>query len=211
MLQAMNRFDDFFHAATGHAAPHDYQRRLGCGEPQPGELREHWLAHGTACRSQLIHIPTGLGKTAGIVRASSKIPLRMPAAWASALVRVEQPAQGSGRQLADLRRPLAATPAGGESPPPLGEHPGARGAEHGVRGRASESANPPRDARPDRATRFVQTTRDALNCHRPISLLAEARPSPARRATPARPLDSKQKLGPPLSCYATLCAKIVTN
>lgn len=50
-------FDDFFHAATGHPAPFDYQRRLAGGDT------------GCDCRSQLINIPTGLGKTAGVVLA----------------------------------------------------------------------------------------------------------------------------------------------
>ena len=56
------RFDRFFNGATasngatGHE-PFDYQRRLAGGDS------------GTACRSQLINIPTGLGKTAGVVLA----------------------------------------------------------------------------------------------------------------------------------------------
>lgn len=49
-------FEKFFHAATGHA-PYDYQRRLAGGpSSQP-------------CASQLINIPTGLGKTAAVVLA----------------------------------------------------------------------------------------------------------------------------------------------
>lgn len=61
-------FDEFFRAATDHK-PYDYQCRLACGERRADEARETWLAHGTGCRSQLINIPTGLGKTAGVVLA----------------------------------------------------------------------------------------------------------------------------------------------
>jgi CRISPR-associated endonuclease/helicase Cas3 len=53
----MMTFEEFFKAATGHA-PYDYQRRLAGdrGGPRP-------------CESQLISIPTGLGKTAAVVLA----------------------------------------------------------------------------------------------------------------------------------------------
>jgi CRISPR-associated endonuclease/helicase Cas3 len=47
-------FDAFFHAATGNK-PYDYQRRLAGGDA------------GRACESQLISIPTGLGKTAAVM------------------------------------------------------------------------------------------------------------------------------------------------
>jgi CRISPR-associated endonuclease/helicase Cas3 len=54
------RFDRFFNGAfngtTGHE-PFDYQRRLAGGD------------NGTDCRSQLINIPTGLGKTAAVMLA----------------------------------------------------------------------------------------------------------------------------------------------
>lgn len=60
-------FDRFFKAATGHEqGPFDYQRRLACGERQPGERDDEWLGHGTKCESKLINIPTGLGKTAAV-------------------------------------------------------------------------------------------------------------------------------------------------
>ena len=49
-------FGQFFEAATGHA-PYDYQRRLAVGDA------------GRACKSQLIKVPTGLGKTAAVVLA----------------------------------------------------------------------------------------------------------------------------------------------
>ena len=49
-------FEQFFEAATRHA-PYDYQRRLAGGSA------------GRACESQLINVPTGLGKTAAVVLA----------------------------------------------------------------------------------------------------------------------------------------------
>jgi CRISPR-associated endonuclease/helicase Cas3 len=50
-------FDRFFNVATGHE-PFDYQRRLAGGD-----------LGTTLCQSQLINIPTGLGKTAAVVLA----------------------------------------------------------------------------------------------------------------------------------------------
>ena len=47
----MPSFKLFFEGATGHA-PYDYQTRLAGGDD------------GVRCESQLISIPTGLGKTA---------------------------------------------------------------------------------------------------------------------------------------------------
>lgn len=49
-------FDTFFLSATGNT-PYNYQSRLAGDDS------------GTACRSQLINIPTGLGKTAAVVLA----------------------------------------------------------------------------------------------------------------------------------------------
>lgn len=56
-------FDTFFATATTPPderprQPYAYQRRLACGE-STGDTA------GRACQSQLINIPTGLGKTAG--------------------------------------------------------------------------------------------------------------------------------------------------
>jgi CRISPR-associated endonuclease/helicase Cas3 len=50
-------FGQFFETATGYT-PYDYQRRLAgdAGQPRP-------------CESQLINVPTGLGKTAAVVLA----------------------------------------------------------------------------------------------------------------------------------------------
>lgn len=48
----------FFNKAAGHDHPRDYQSKLA-GDPDQGE----------PCASRLIHIPTGMGKTAGVVLA----------------------------------------------------------------------------------------------------------------------------------------------
>lgn len=60
----MPSFKLFFEAATGNA-PYDYQRRLACGE----HGRTAGGDDGVRCESQLISIPTGLGKTAAVVLA----------------------------------------------------------------------------------------------------------------------------------------------
>ncbi|MBI4661861.1 MAG: Fic family protein [Verrucomicrobia bacterium] len=91
----------------------------------------------------------------------------------SALDDCAEAVHGSGNELAEQHRPLAETTAAGQSPPPLGDHSRTGGAEHGLRGRASESADPPRDTRPDRATRFVETTRGVLSYGQLAPLLAE--------------------------------------
>jgi CRISPR-associated endonuclease/helicase Cas3 len=73
------RFDHFFHAVTGNT-PYLYQCRLACGEPpsdancdlaNPDEPTKQWLSEPDpkGCRSRLINIPTGLGKTAAVILA----------------------------------------------------------------------------------------------------------------------------------------------
>ncbi|HEY4302012.1 MAG TPA: CRISPR-associated endonuclease Cas3'' [Candidatus Didemnitutus sp.] len=67
-------FNSFFGNATATEAnpdgntPYDYQRRLACGE-RGARPEADWLTGGTTCQSQLISIPTGLGKTAAVVLA----------------------------------------------------------------------------------------------------------------------------------------------
>jgi len=61
-------FDEIFKTATDGKTPYDYQRRLASGE-RGARSDEEWLAGGRDCQSQLINIPTGLGKTAGVVMA----------------------------------------------------------------------------------------------------------------------------------------------
>jgi len=60
-------FSQFFAAATGHP-PYDYQCRLACG-PNARAGNPETLETACACESKLIHIPTGLGKTAAVVLA----------------------------------------------------------------------------------------------------------------------------------------------
>jgi CRISPR-associated endonuclease/helicase Cas3 len=60
----MPSFKTFFAGATGNA-PYDYQARLACGE----HGRTAGGDDGVRCESQLISIPTGLGKTAAVVLA----------------------------------------------------------------------------------------------------------------------------------------------
>jgi CRISPR-associated endonuclease/helicase Cas3 len=61
-------FDDFFCTATGFEKPFEYQCRLACG-PAASLQRRQFLKNGTECKSQLINVPTGLGKTAAVVLA----------------------------------------------------------------------------------------------------------------------------------------------
>lgn len=62
-------FAEFFSAAfTDYRQPYDYQCRLACG-PEATKEKQETLQHGTSCQSQLINIPTGLGKTAAVVMA----------------------------------------------------------------------------------------------------------------------------------------------
>ena len=60
-------FADFFRAATENL-PYDYQCRLACGGDARSDKPET-LARGCKCRSLLINIPTGLGRTAAVVLA----------------------------------------------------------------------------------------------------------------------------------------------
>jgi CRISPR-associated endonuclease/helicase Cas3 len=62
------RFDEFFKIATGGATPYGYQCRLACG-PNANAENPATLQEGSDCQSQLINIPTGLGKTAAVVLA----------------------------------------------------------------------------------------------------------------------------------------------
>ena len=55
-------YDQFFHQATEKPFPYSYQCRLACGPNARPEQPES-LAGGATCQSQLISIPTGLGKT----------------------------------------------------------------------------------------------------------------------------------------------------
>jgi len=59
---------DFFRCATGLEVPYAYQCRLACG-PQVHLDKPAALQNGAECRSQLIEVPTGLGKTAAVLMA----------------------------------------------------------------------------------------------------------------------------------------------
>jgi hypothetical protein len=69
-------------------------------------------------------------------------------------------------------RPLAPPSGGDQAPPPLGSDPGGRGGEHGVRGQAGAGGDYPRDTRPDRATRWLETSRGLLSNQQLAPLLA---------------------------------------
>jgi len=66
------KFPDFFQKAMGNnRSPYDFQKRLACGEKR-GQTEDAWLNggdSGAVCQSQLVNIPTGLGKTAAVVLA----------------------------------------------------------------------------------------------------------------------------------------------
>lgn len=66
-------------------------------------------------------------------------------------------------ELDPKHRPLAPPAGGDQAPPPLGNHPDGRGAEHGLRGRTGAAGDDPRDTRPNRATRFVDEARQRVN------------------------------------------------
>ncbi len=76
-------------------------------------------------------------------------------------------------ELDPKHRPLAPPTGGDEAPPPLGGHPGGRSGEHGFRERTGAAGDDSRDTRPDRATRFVETTRGLLSYTALAPLLAE--------------------------------------
>ncbi len=63
-------FRNFFTVATGHE-PYPYQCRLACGEKMDDQTEVDWLTNPDpdGCRSRLINVPTGLGKTAAVVLA----------------------------------------------------------------------------------------------------------------------------------------------
>ncbi|MFQ3577476.1 MAG: hypothetical protein SNJ52_00480 [Verrucomicrobiia bacterium] len=66
----MMTFRVFFEEATRHP-PYDWQERLARGPSEPV----------SSCRSLLINIPTGLGKTAGVVLAWLWNRLRPATPW----------------------------------------------------------------------------------------------------------------------------------
>ena len=71
------------------------------------------------------------------------------------------------------RQRVAATPGGGETPSPMGIDPARRGPEHGIREGTGADQPPPRDTRPDRATRFIETALGTLSYSELAPILAE--------------------------------------
>lgn len=74
----------------------------------------------------------------------------------------------------DRHHPQLAPLAGaGADASPLGGHSLGCGSEHGLREGTSEPESPARDTRPDRATRFVETTRGILSYSEIAPILGE--------------------------------------
>lgn len=110
MNQRPNDFASYFRSATGNRDPYDYQCRLACG-PEATVANPDTLRSGAPCQSQLISIPTGLGKTAAVVLAWlwNRVHLQDPV-WPRRLVYclpmrtlVEQTEQEVRKWLGDLR------------------------------------------------------------------------------------------------------------
>lgn len=70
--------------------------------------------------------------------------------------------------------PMASAPDDGKTPPPLAGHSPGCGPEHVLRAGTSGTAPPARNTRPDRATRFIETTRGVLAYSELAPLLAES-------------------------------------
>ena len=70
-------------------------------------------------------------------------------------------------------REMEAASSRGETSPPLECNSARCGLEHGLREGASGDQPPSRDTRPDRATRFIETTRGILSYSEIAPLLAE--------------------------------------
>lgn len=77
-------------------------------------------------------------------------------------------------ELEGEHRPLAQPDVGGEAAPPVGGDPAEGGAEHGLRGGAGDGGEYSRGTRPERATRFVETTHGTLSYAELAPLLTEA-------------------------------------
>lgn len=76
----------------------------------------------------------------------------------------------------DLHRdhpPVEGPAAGAQAATPLGSHSSERGAEHGLRAGTGAGGDDSRDTRPDRATRFVETTFGVLSYSQLAPLLGE--------------------------------------
>ncbi|MGC9036200.1 MAG: type I-G CRISPR-associated helicase/endonuclease Cas3g [Verrucomicrobiia bacterium] len=65
----MKNYSEFFRVATGEGEPFEYQIRLACGEPGQAARQSEWLSKGVQPKTMIIKVPTGLGKSAGVVLA----------------------------------------------------------------------------------------------------------------------------------------------
>lgn len=63
----MTKFDQIFETATGFR-PYEYQKQLACGEQDQRGVGE-WMTASPTCKTMLIDIPTGLGKTGAVLLA----------------------------------------------------------------------------------------------------------------------------------------------
>jgi len=78
-----------------------------------------------------------------------------------------------GDELDQKRQRVETTPGRGKTPAPMEGHPIRRGPEHGFRKGAGGNQPPSRDTRPDRATRFLETTLGTLSYSELAPILAE--------------------------------------
>lgn len=74
--------------------------------------------------------------------------------------------------LAAKHRDLAKAAGDGKAPSPVGGDPAQCGQEHGLRGRTGSGINYPRSTRPDRATRWIETSQGTLSYAELAPLLA---------------------------------------
>lgn len=112
-------------------------------------------------------------------------------------------------ELAGEHSPLAPAPGAAQVADSLGGDPGQRGAEHGVRRGTGAGGEAARDTRPDRATRFVETTRGILSYTELAPLLADqvvaAEAELQQEAYATRPLDESLFL----DLHARICGDLV--
>lgn len=116
-----------------------------------------------------------------------------------------------GDELAGQHPEMAKAPGAAQAATPLGDDSGRRGPEHGVREGAGAGGDDSRDTRPDRATRFVETTRGTLSYAELAPLLAERVAATEaelyREAFASRPLDESLLL----DLHARICGDLVPD
>ena len=89
------------------------------------------------------------------------------------LQRTRYPATIGQRELDPKYRPMAETDTGSQTPSPLGNDPGERGGEHGLRGGTRAGGADPEDPGVDRNNRYLETSRGILSYAELAPLLAE--------------------------------------